>query len=101
MAAQTIVTVRDTTGLIIPLSLQRQAGIKTGDRLEFEVSSRTITIRALDPATYKPTKSELAAIRKGEAALARGEHVSLSDFLNGMDRNRRKAGSRASRKASR
>jgi hypothetical protein len=40
------------------------------------------------PATYKPTKSELAAIRKGEAAIARGEHVSLNDFLHGLDSNR-------------
>jgi len=33
-------------------------------------------------------KSELAAIRKGEAAIARGEHVSLNDFLHGLDSNR-------------
>ena len=51
-------------------------------------------------AMYKPTKSELA-IRKGEAALARGESVSLADFLHGVDRNRRKAGTKASGKGSR
>jgi bifunctional DNA-binding transcriptional regulator/antitoxin component of YhaV-PrlF toxin-antitoxin module len=79
------VTVKDTTGLMVPPSLQRQAGIKTGDRLEFKVASRKITIRAVPPATYKPTKSELAAIRKGEEAIARGQHVSVTEFLNGLD----------------
>jgi bifunctional DNA-binding transcriptional regulator/antitoxin component of YhaV-PrlF toxin-antitoxin module len=85
------VTVKNRADLVVPPSLQRQAGIKTGDRLEFKVSSRTITITAVDPATYKPTKSELAAIRKGEAAIAGGQHVSLTDFLHGLDPHRRKS----------
>jgi bifunctional DNA-binding transcriptional regulator/antitoxin component of YhaV-PrlF toxin-antitoxin module len=92
------VTVSNKAELVVPPSVQRQAGIQPGDRLEFRVNSRTITIT---PATYKPTKSELAAIRKGEAAIARGESVSLADFLHGVDRNRRKAGTKASRKVSR
>jgi addiction module HigA family antidote len=33
-------------------------------------------------AAYRPTKAELAAIRKGEAAIARGECVSLKAFLH-------------------
>ena len=33
-------------------------------------------------------------IRKGEAAIASDESVSLTDFLRGVDRNRRKAGSK-------
>jgi len=49
-------------------------------------------------STYKPAKAELGAIRKGEAAIARGEHVCLSDFLNDLERPRREAGSRAARK---
>jgi bifunctional DNA-binding transcriptional regulator/antitoxin component of YhaV-PrlF toxin-antitoxin module len=99
-AAPMTVIVKDKAGLIVPSSVRRQAGIKSGDRLEFKVSAGAITITPLGPASYKPTRSEIAAIRKGEAAIARGESVSLSDFLHGLDRNRRKAGTKASRKIS-
>lgn len=95
------VIVKSNTELVVPPSLQRKAGIQLGDRLEFRVSSGAITITPARPTTYKPTKSELAMIRKGEAAIARGESVSLTDFLHGVDRNRRKAGTKANRKVSR
>jgi bifunctional DNA-binding transcriptional regulator/antitoxin component of YhaV-PrlF toxin-antitoxin module len=95
------VTVKNKTGLVVPHSVQRRAGIQLGDRLEFTVSSGAITITPARRAAYKPTKSELAAIRKGEAAVARGEYVSLTGFLNGVDRNRRKAGTKTSRRSSR
>lgn len=55
--------------------MQRQAGIKNGDRLEFSVSSGTITIAPAKPATYKPTKSELAATQQ-----ARGEQQQDNKF---------------------
>jgi bifunctional DNA-binding transcriptional regulator/antitoxin component of YhaV-PrlF toxin-antitoxin module len=87
--------------LVVPSSVQRQAGIKTGDRLQFTVTPHTITITPAPPRTYKPNKGELAAIRKGEAAVARGEYVSLSEFLHDLDRSRRKAGAKAMRKVSR
>ena len=87
--------------LVVPSSVQRQAGIKAGDRLMFTVAPHTITITPVPPRTYKPTKAELAAIRKGEAAVARGEYVSLSEFLHDLDRPRRKAGAKAARKVSR
>jgi hypothetical protein len=79
--------------------VQCQAGIRTGDRLKFKVSARTIT--TVDESAYKPTKSELAAIRKGEGAIARGQHVSLAEFLHGLDTHRRKTGTKAGRKVSR
>jgi hypothetical protein len=62
-----------------------------------------ITITAARVRTYKPTKSELAAIRKGEAAIARGDSVSLSEFLHphGLASNCYKAGTKANRKVSR
>jgi len=94
------VTVKTNTGVVVPPSVQRQAGIKVGDRLEFKVSSGRITITPAAKPLYKPTKSELAAIRRGEAAIARGEYVSLRDFLHGLDRHRRKAGTKTSRKIS-
>ena len=51
--------------------------------------------------TYKPTKAELAAMRKGEAEIARGEFLTLAEFLHEMDLSRRKVGVKAGRKASR
>jgi hypothetical protein len=95
------VIVKNKTELVVQPSVQRKAGIQLGDRLEFRVSSGAITITPARPPAHKPTKSELAMIRKGEAALARGESVSLTDFLHGVDRNRRKTGTKAIRKVSR
>jgi bifunctional DNA-binding transcriptional regulator/antitoxin component of YhaV-PrlF toxin-antitoxin module len=95
------VTVKGKTGLVVPSSVQCRAGIRSGDRLEFKVSSRTITIVPVEASTYEPTKAELAAIRKGQAAIARGESVGLTDFLNGLDSHRRKAGAKTNRKSSR
>ena len=87
--------------LVVPSSVQRQAGIKAGDRLMFTVAPHIITITPAPPKTYKPSKAELAAIRKGEAAVARGEYISLSEFLNDLDGPRRKTGAKAARKVSR
>jgi bifunctional DNA-binding transcriptional regulator/antitoxin component of YhaV-PrlF toxin-antitoxin module len=92
------VTLKDKNQLVVPPSIQRQAGIKSGDRLEFRVSTGSITITAVEPPAYKPTKAEWAAIRKGETAVARGESVPLTEFLNGLDSQNRKTGAKASRK---
>jgi predicted transcriptional regulator len=94
------VTVKNKTPLVVPQAIQRLAGIKAGDLLEVKASARTITITAVGQ-TYKPTKAEWAAIRRGEAALARGESVSLTEFANDLDSHRRKAGPKGSRKVSR
>ena len=95
------VLVKSKTELTVPSSLQRQAGIKTGDRLEFRVSPGTITITTTAQLTYKPTKAELAVIRKGEAAITNGDYVTLAQLSYDLDRNRRKAGTKAARKVSR
>jgi bifunctional DNA-binding transcriptional regulator/antitoxin component of YhaV-PrlF toxin-antitoxin module len=42
--ASVTVTVRSKAGLVVPPSVRRQAGIKTGDRLEFKASRGVITI---------------------------------------------------------
>lgn len=94
------VTVKSRTPLIVPPAIQRLAGIKTGDRLEVRASARTITITAVEQS-YKPTKAEWAAIRRGEAALARGESASLTEFVNDLDSHRRKARPKGVRKVSR
>ena len=90
-------TVKSEAELVVPASVQRQAGIKQGDRVQFRASHRTITITAVPSPTYKPTKAELAAIRKGEAEIACGEFVTLRELLHDMDR-RRKGGAKAARK---
>jgi bifunctional DNA-binding transcriptional regulator/antitoxin component of YhaV-PrlF toxin-antitoxin module len=95
------ITVKTEKELVVPASVQRQAGIKSGDRLKFDVSAGMVIIRPVAQPTYKPTKAELAAIRRGEAAIARGQSVSLTDFLHDMDRPRRKAGTKTARKVSR
>jgi len=82
--------VKPEAALVVPASLQRKAGIKGGDRLRFSVTPRTITITVIDEPTYKPTKAELMAIRKGEAAISRGEYVNMADLIHDLERNRRK-----------
>lgn len=93
-------TLKSEAELVVPASVQRLAGIKQGDRLKFKASHRTITITAVPSPTYKPTKAELAAIRKGEAEIARGEFVTLRELLHDMDHRRRKSGAKAARKVS-
>ena len=95
------ITVKEKSGLFVPPSVQRQVGIRHGDRLEFKVSPRTITITTVEPPTYKPTKAELAAIRKGEAEIARGECVAATELLHDLDRHRGKSGAKTTRKVSR
>jgi bifunctional DNA-binding transcriptional regulator/antitoxin component of YhaV-PrlF toxin-antitoxin module len=38
------ITVKNKTPLVVPPAVRRQAGLKSGDRLEFKVSGRVITI---------------------------------------------------------
>ena len=94
------VVLKSNTDLVVPPSVRRQAGIKPGDQLEFKASRGAITIKAVPPRTYKATKAELAAIRKGEAEIARGEYVTLADLLHGLDRPSRKSGTKTANKIS-
>jgi predicted transcriptional regulator len=94
------ILVKGRDPLVVPPKIQRQAGIKIGDRVKFMASPRTITIKAVEEPTYKPTKAELSAIQKGEAELARGDFVTLPDLVYELDR-RRKGAAKATRKAPR
>jgi bifunctional DNA-binding transcriptional regulator/antitoxin component of YhaV-PrlF toxin-antitoxin module len=96
----TVTVKNNTTELVVPASVRRQASIKPGDHLEFKASRGTITITVSQP-TYRPTRAELSAIRKGEVAVARGEYVTLTELSNDLDRNRRKASAKTARKGSR
>jgi bifunctional DNA-binding transcriptional regulator/antitoxin component of YhaV-PrlF toxin-antitoxin module len=86
--------------LVVPAGVRRRAGIKAGDRIEFKVSPRTITITAAPPRLYKPTKAELAAMERGRAEVARGEYVTLEELLNELGLNPRKRGKKKARKVS-
>ena len=92
--------VKNKTEVVVPRSIRRQAGIKAGDQLEFKASSGMITIMALERA-YKPTKAEAAAIRKGEAEIARGEFVTFNELLHDLDNRHRKGGAKTAPRNSR
>jgi bifunctional DNA-binding transcriptional regulator/antitoxin component of YhaV-PrlF toxin-antitoxin module len=94
------VTVKNGVDLVVPPSVRRLAGIKTGDRLKFQVTARAIVITPVEQPSYEPSEAEVAAIRKGEAEIARGEYVTLSDLLHDLDRPRRKRGTKTARKTS-
>ncbi len=64
------VTLNDKTQLVVPPSVQRRAGLKAGDRLEFKVSGDVITITPKRPSTddeYTPEQRRVidAGIQKG------------------------------------
>jgi hypothetical protein len=86
----------------VPSAAQKQAGIGPGDVIEFTASKGKITIRTAPKesryATYKPTNTETAAIRRGRAAYKRGDYISLSELQEQLDIAHRRA--RRSRKAS-
>ena len=72
------VTVKSkTAGLVVPPSVRRQAGIRAGDRLEFKVSSRKITIVAKPPVEveeYTPAQRRVIdrEIAKGLEDIRKG-----------------------------
>ena len=51
--------------------------------------------------TYTPTKTDLAAIRKGRAAIKRGEFVTLEQLLHDLDTPHSKTSAKNPRKGSR
>jgi AbrB family looped-hinge helix DNA binding protein len=67
------VTVKNKKDLVVPQSVRRQAGIKSGDRLEFRVSGGIINIIPKLPSAddeYTPAQrrvidAQLAEVQKG------------------------------------
>ena len=63
------VTVKNKTPLVVPPAVRRQAGLKSGDKLEFRVSGKVITIRPKAPvAQDEYTAAERRAIDRAIAA---------------------------------
>jgi len=69
--------------LIVPSSVKRQARMKNGGKLQFNASPGIFTITSVQ-ATYKPTKAELAMIRKGDETFAKGNHRTLGQACINM-----------------
>jgi AbrB family looped-hinge helix DNA binding protein len=64
------VTVQNKADLIIPHSARRRAGIKAGDRLEFKVSGRVITILPKSPGIsheFTPEQRRIIDARLAES----------------------------------
>lgn len=94
-----IITLTNEIRSILPSSVRRRAGFRAGDQVEIKASGGIVHIIPKSPAarTYQPTKAEWGAIRKGEAAIASGDSVSLAEFLH-VDNHRRKTSAKSGRK---
>src|ERR1700687_6124723 len=71
------VTVKNKTPLVVPPAVRRQAGLKSGDQLEFKVSGRVITILPKVPAAdgeYTPAQRRVIdrGIAKGLEDIKKG-----------------------------
>lgn len=67
----TVIVKNDTTGLVVPLSVRRRAGIKAGDKLEFKVSGGIINIIPKLPSAddeYTPEQRRVIDAQLDEAA---------------------------------
>jgi bifunctional DNA-binding transcriptional regulator/antitoxin component of YhaV-PrlF toxin-antitoxin module len=99
------VLVKNKPGLTVPQAIQKKAGIRPGDLIEFTAAKGTITIRTAKPPDesryplYTPTKSEAEAIRRGRAAFKRGDYITLKQLHDELDTARHQAGKKSTRKA--
>ncbi|MGP8247918.1 MAG: AbrB/MazE/SpoVT family DNA-binding domain-containing protein [Bryobacteraceae bacterium] len=67
------VTVKNKTPLVVPPSVRRQAGFKSGDKLEFRVTAGVVTILPKQDSDDTLAPEEEKIVRRGEAQLRRGE----------------------------
>ena len=75
------VVVKSEKDLVVPRSVRRKAGIKTGDAVEFTVSGRVISIVPKLPyAEDTFTPQETAQIVKARREMREGKHVLLADL---------------------
>jgi bifunctional DNA-binding transcriptional regulator/antitoxin component of YhaV-PrlF toxin-antitoxin module len=70
------VIVKNRSRIVVPEAVQRRAGIKSGDRLEFKVSGRVITILPEVPDSSDETPAQRRII---DAQIAEG----LDDIRKG------------------
>ena len=80
------VTVKPKSEIVVPRSVRRKAGIKTGDRVQFMVSGRVISIVPQLSGDDILTPTDAKIVRKGEAQLQRGESKSWRDVKHALAR---------------
>jgi AbrB family looped-hinge helix DNA binding protein len=73
-----IVTVKNKSPLVVPPAVRRQAGLRSGDELEFRVSGRVITIR---PKVPQATVDEYTPAQR--RVIDRGVAKGLEDIRSG------------------
>ena len=97
-----------STPIVIPEAVRRKAGLRRGDRVEFRISGRAITITPTTPSTDdRHPAAERRAINRGIAqsekerlaGLAAGPFETHEDFIAALRApavkpSRRKAGPR-------
>jgi bifunctional DNA-binding transcriptional regulator/antitoxin component of YhaV-PrlF toxin-antitoxin module len=95
------ITVKTESDLVVPRSVRRQAGIKTGDRVEFKVSGVVINIIPKLPSAdddYTPSQRRVidARLAKAEADVKKGRvygpfetHKAMIDFLHNEVKKRK------------
>jgi bifunctional DNA-binding transcriptional regulator/antitoxin component of YhaV-PrlF toxin-antitoxin module len=100
------VTVKNKTSLLVPPSVQRRAGIKNGDRLEFKVSGGVITIIPKLPAAgdeYTPEQRRIidAQLDEAEKGPFHGPFNTADEMIAHMKSELKKRAARKKTKRSR
>ena len=93
------VTVKHKTPLVVPPAIRRQAGLKSGQEIEFEVSGGVISIRPKLPTTddeYTPEQRRLvdAQLAQGladiKAGRVHGPFATHKEFIASLHKEARK-----------
>ena len=104
------ITVQNKSELVVPRSVRRRAGFKSGDQVEFKVSRGVINIIPKRPSAdneYTPAQRRVidARLAKAEADVKKGRlygpfdtHAAMIDFLHDQVK-KRNAKQRAKRAA--
>jgi bifunctional DNA-binding transcriptional regulator/antitoxin component of YhaV-PrlF toxin-antitoxin module len=84
------VTLKNKTPLVVPDRVRREAGFKTGDRVEFKVSRGAVTILPKPPVAQDLddtlTPAEEKIVRRGEAQIKRGKSKPWRDVKHALAR---------------
>jgi bifunctional DNA-binding transcriptional regulator/antitoxin component of YhaV-PrlF toxin-antitoxin module len=99
------VTVKIRTPLVVPTAVRRQAGLKTGDKLEFRVSGGVITILPKPPDGQEtPAQREAIdrAIAEGLDDIKRGRSQgpfsSHKEFISSLHQEARSLSTKKSKR---
>ena len=92
------VTVKNEAELVVPRSVRRLAGIKSGDRVEFKVSAGVINIIPKRPPTddeYTPAQRRIIDARL--AAARKGPYYGPFDTIEELERSLRQTAGKSKR----